>query len=1646
MPDLATPTLATPEAGTATTAPARDHRPSPLPTLTVPAGGEGRLDLDAEVGGLRARYAEWRGGSGRLVATGEGAWSDTTAVFAIDAGGRAVAPVSLTTGVRVVGLPVATVRSTVADWDGSAPVPLPRVVRTEGSLRVSGGAVEVARGLTATAAEEVTTITLPPSLAALAAADPVATGVRDLLGALLGADVSRLSLRAGDTGAAPAVVAGDVGLVPEGVLPPTSPDAARVLDALVRAWLAHREGPVEVDVARPDPTPREVVAEVPPAAAPAVEAAEGAVGAAAPETAGAPPAVSPPEAGGEAAAPAVDGSVPPTSGEGETPAPVELLMPPAPAEPGPAQTARIGAVGGAARTAAGRAATLPPADATVAAARGAVSEPAAETAARAGADLAAALGERPPPSPEIVALAERIRRAIREKRPVDEDELTKANIEGAAQEAGQTLNTAVTGDAQRVQGSYAPLAATPTGTPASTATPVTPPPAGVADPGIAGPRAAPDPIPDQSLSLDADHSRVETMATDARIERHSTEPLQGTPPYSAVAADRAELAGVAATGPPDVAAQQAAAIATAQADMASLQQQALAALTSSRGGTVAGVSASQGGMVGQETVTRESVSRQAQAIFTDAQGQVGRLLEPLSRTALARWDAEVARLSREFKDHLARVQRWIDERHSGASGFFVGIYDAVAGLPGWVVREYDDAERRFGDGVCEVLLSISSDVNGVVAAAEAVIDSARTRTHDLFATLPDDLRAWAEGEEARFARQLDGLAAQAQEARTSFVTDISQRAVTAVAEVQHEVEALREKAGGLVGRIVAAIEAFIDDPVRAIINGLLTLVGIPPASFWALVEKIGQVIDQIADDPETFANNLVAALRLGFEGFFERFGSHLLTAFWSWLFSKLGNVGVTLPRDSSVGSIITFILQVMGITWPRIREILVRHVGAQNVAIIEKVWELVSLLIERGPDGVLEMLREKLEPEAIVNAVLEAAVEFVIQALVERVALRLLAMLNPAGAVLQAIELIYRVLRWVFENAARIFALVETVVNAAAEILAGNLTGVATMVENALARLLPLVIDLLAGMLGLGDLPEQVAAVIGRLQAVVLPVVERVIVALVTRGRALLAALGVGGGAGEGGEDHELGESVRFSAGGESHRLWVDPAGARLMVASSPTPLQQKVAEWRAEVTAMPDDRREKPTAAALLSELEPLIVTGNQQAADLKQAGAAAEHDSDPATQPPSDDALEANEQRIATLLNRLITILVPDVEQIIATIVPVLPGHATAKVAELKQDWAGPLENLEVGPVNERQKLLQNVATGAFGTLDAGAGAGALSSSSNLRALAAYFVVARRDRSPQTETFRAYVFTERRPDPPHRVRVAFIEAVGTEAARMLADVVRTELDAGRLKLSEDEKTKIRDSLGRVAFQIGPTSDHGNFRGLGNREPDHAWFKPKPGGIRPADGTGNLEYTTESDQRFTIETADKLPRQVVGRNLTLYSGRGITQDSPYFIPGQGFNRAHVIANRFGGTGFADWGNLVTTSAHYNHPVMSGAESRIVQHLNDTTGNGERRVPGTPAPAAAPVTFTLQVNLDYVAVTEPLAASTIAGDSDLPDKDPGIREAILARIREAGLIDKLKRVKDTRYDVRDIAPALPGKSPSLTLTPLGEDRWLLSGE
>lgn len=938
------------------------------------------------------------------------------------------------------------------------------------------------------------------------------------------------------------------------------------------------------------------------------------------------------EAAAEAVTAAADADAAPPdegspSGDGGA-SEVELLMPEPPASLSDPERARLGAVDARAGQAASAQTDLPSAEAQTGEARGAVAEPQAEANARAEQALVEALGERPEPSAEVEELCARIRSVIESRTPPDEEALVRTDPEEVAADAGRQLDGQLEGEVENVEGEYGGLERPQQGTPEQTGGVLHPPPESVETPDPQATRAVPDGVAPEAVSLDADVEAAQARRDDSGMTSPVADEI--TDPSNPVVQARqaqGELEETAAQGPGQVIAEQRELLATAEADMAGLQARALAALQHDRAQTVRDAAGQQGDMVGTEEQTRESVAREAQQMYSSAQTRVREQLGPLQETAMRRWESGVGVLAAEFRRSLDRVAAWIEERHGGTWGGVVSVWDDLAGLPDWITREYDQAEARFGDGVCALLREISTSVHTVILACERVIADARTDIDALFDALPHDLREWAETERGAFHERLNGLAAEVQDTRQSVAADLTARAAQSVDEVRQEVHALRETAKGLVGQLADAVDAFMDDPARFIIEGLLTVVGIEPAAFWAVVARIRSVTQDIADDPLGFAGNLLLAVGQGFERFFDNVKEHLLGGLLDWLFSSLGSVGVEIPQDTSLTSVVTFFLQLMGITWDRIRTILAKHIGEENVALLERAYEIVSSLIEMGPQGVFEMIKEQLDPQRLLSMVLEAAVDFLVEALITQVTTRVLLLFNPVGAVAQAIEAIYRVLKWLFENAAKLFTMVETVVNGVADILAGNVGGMAQAIEGSLSRLVAPVIDFFAGYVGLGDLPDKIADVIKRMQTWVEGILDRVIGFIARQARQLLAALGVGGEDGTDDQDAgdgEIGKTIRFSGGGERHRLWlrIEGAGVTAVVASDEEEVKAKLVLWRGDVETLPD--ADQGSATTLLDTADAQLHRTEEKGDEA--ATAAAKATSDPTDKEKVSKAADAD------------------------------------------------------------------------------------------------------------------------------------------------------------------------------------------------------------------------------------------------------------------------------------------------------------------------------------------------------------------------------------------------------------------------------------
>jgi hypothetical protein len=784
----------------------------------------------------------------------------------------------------------------------------------------------------------------------------------------------------------------------------------------------------------------------------------------------------------------------------------DLLMPEAPNALTPAAAGRLQAVRSDNQGVAAATTDLPTAQQQTDVARAAVVEPQAEQDAHAQHGVVAAVDDRPPPSPEIEQACTRIRQVIRDKRPPSEDKLVEAKPKEMAQAAGNEMSAGVDQRAGSVRQGYSDMQQQPKGTPDTTPVPATLPPDRASTPPVNAAAAAPDPLKHDDVALDGDVAAQQQKVQDAGM---NTEPgqLVKDGPIGDARGGVGDLQTMAKTDPQKVLADQAAAIAHAQGDMRALQAAAEKALADARAGAVGHMATHTTTVKGSEEQQRAAAGAQMQAVFTRTQQTVDGLLQPLSGNAVARWEAGVAQLSTEFENSLAKVKQKITERHSGVLGGLTELGDDVFGLPGWVTEDYDIAEARFGDGATKLITDISRDVNQVIEDCKKLIDQARKDIEAVVKSLPASLQSWAQGEANRLGQQLDQLSQKVDQTQKGLNQDLINRANGAVQQVREQVADLREQAKGLLGKIADAIAEFIKNPAKAIVDGLLRILGIPPPSFWALVDKLGDVISGIAADPKKFANTLMAGVGQGFQQFFHNLPVHLGQALFQWLFSKLGEAGVQMPADFSIKSILTLVLEIMGITWARIKMILAKHIGPQGAEILDQAIKLITVLMEKGPQGVFEMIKEQLDPSMIIDAIKDAAIQYVMQTIVTRVAARILMMLNPAGAILQAIEAIYRVIKWVIDNAARIFTLIESIVNGAQQILAGNTAGVANLVESSLVRLLVPVIDFLADYLGLGGIPDAIKKVILGLQKRVEAILDKVIGFLVEKAKALWQAI-----------------------------------------------------------------------------------------------------------------------------------------------------------------------------------------------------------------------------------------------------------------------------------------------------------------------------------------------------------------------------------------------------------------------------------------------------------------------------------------------------------------------------------------------------------
>ncbi len=251
----------------------------------------------------------------------------------------------------------------------------------------------------------------------------------------------------------------------------------------------------------------------------------------------------------------------------------------------------------------------------------------------------------------------------------------------------------------------------------------------------------------------------------------------------------------------------------------------------------------------------------------------------------------------------------------------------------------------------------------------------------------------------------------------------------------------------------------------------------------SVLAKAASSLDDIIMHPIQFLGNLAGAVGQGLKKFVVNLPLHLATGLVNWLVKPLKDLGVEPIKDLSLTSILTLVMSVLGITEAKLRTKAEKAVGPKAVAVLEGAWKWIKTLLTKGLGGIWTEIQGQLS--SLYGTVIGGITKWITTEIVEAGVAKLVKLCNPAGAIIEAIQTIYKTLTFLAEKANEILALVDSVLNSIQKIVVGDIASAAAWIENSLARAVPTVIAFMAKWLGFNDPGPKVHEIVKGIQTTV---------------------------------------------------------------------------------------------------------------------------------------------------------------------------------------------------------------------------------------------------------------------------------------------------------------------------------------------------------------------------------------------------------------------------------------------------------------------------------------------------------------------------------------------------------------------------------
>jgi phage-related protein len=516
------------------------------------------------------------------------------------------------------------------------------------------------------------------------------------------------------------------------------------------------------------------------------------------------------------------------------------------------------------------------------------------------------------------------------------------------------------------------------------------------------------------------------------------------------------------------------------------------------------------------------------------------------------------------------------------------------------------AVKVITDAIDKVFTAVRNAVKKIIDAAKnlaiGLINAARNWVVDRL----NDFRDWAKKQVDTYLKDaFPSLARRINDGIDGFV-DTAIDAVNFVADKAIAgVTALADGLAAVLDKILSTFQTFLKTAVRVVgavmqgdfaealkaaIEGACEIAGVDPKPVFDFLDRAGKAIMSILKDPVKFIKGLFGAVGDGIGNFFKNIKTHLIQGVVGWLTGALSEANLTGPFEFTPKGVLSIVLQVLGLTYANIKARVIKKLpaAAKVFDLVEQGYELVHRVLTEGPGALWEEIKGQISN--IKEMMMGAIRNWLIVTVIKEGIVWLLSLTNPASAIVKAVKLVFDLVMFLVERFRQIKDFVLSVYEAVAAIASGNFSKVVVAVEDALARIVPVLISLLASLIGLGGIAKQVKKVIETITKPINKAIDWVVDKIVAFAKKIIGKVKSGAKkvkekAGEVVEKIKnfIWPKKKFRAGDESHTLYFEKSGTRMVpyIRSTPQALEDFVTAWETSAGKETVKKKQIPLTAA---------------------------------------------------------------------------------------------------------------------------------------------------------------------------------------------------------------------------------------------------------------------------------------------------------------------------------------------------------------------------------------------------------------------------------------------------------------------------------